>query len=116
MENIIKLKVDNSQKRENKVVWKRLMRYIHPEKLNQLVTIECAWVSFIPVESFVSALKLDNNFVVDGFAIRLSNEPSEMAFAVICSDCLLWLILFSHFPISINFEEKASSDLIQTYF
>lgn len=88
------------------------MCYIPLEKLNQLVTIKCAWFSFIAVESFVSALKLDNNFVVDGFAVGLSNEPSEVAFAVICSDCLLRFDLFSHFLISINLEEKAISDLI----
>lgn len=92
------------------------MCHIHLEKLNQLVTIKCAWFSFIPVESFVSALKLDNNFAVEGFAVRLSSEPSEMAFAVICSDCSLWLILFSHFLVSINFEEKAISDLRHMYF
>lgn len=66
------------------------MCYIYLEKLNQLVTIKCMCFSFIPVEDFISALKLDNNFVLDGFVVRLSNEPSEMAFAVTCSDCLLW--------------------------
>lgn len=92
------------------------MRYIHRGKLNHLVTVKCMWFSVIPVGSFISALKFDNNFVVDGFAVRLSNETSEMAFAVSWSDCLPCLILFGRFLISINVGEKAISDLIQTYF
>lgn len=65
---------------------------IHLEKLDQLATIKCTWFSFIPVESFISAPKLYSNSVVDGFSIRLSKGPSEMAFAVVCPDCLMWLI------------------------
>lgn len=75
------------------------MCYIHLENLNQLVTIKWPWFSFIPVERFISALILDNNFVVGGFAIRLSDETSEMPFAVFCSDC----------PLSVNCVQSFSN-------